>query len=547
VVGELDGAGAALTVWRRRPEYLRGYPVRLTQRLMSGVCLVAILVQFAAVAWAHIGSPNVFYEGDAGPYPVRVIVRPPGIVPGLAHITVRVSADVVQGVQRVTVQPVRWDAGTEGAPPPDIAVPVSGDPHLYSAELWLMTGGSYSVYVRVNGDSGAGTVVVPVLSLATQSLEMTIGMGLILAGLGGVLFLGGLSIVGAAVRESVVAPGQEPDLRARKRAWTVVGGAAVVLVSAILGGKIWWDDIETDYLRNIYKPPQVTVSARSEGTRRVLRLHIDDLAWQKGEWPPLIPDHGKLMHMFIIREPQLDNFAHIHPVSVDPDTFDVVVPPLQAGQYRVYADVTHESGFAQTLSNTVAIPEGPAVSESSMLGRQSLTSDPDDSWTLTHAFEARQKDSADPAELAEPANVFTFGDGSRMTWEQEDARLIVGRDVSLRFVVRSADGTPASLEPYMGMFGHAALRREDGAVFVHLHPTGTISMAAQQFFLQRENGASETDVHAGMLHAATQDDGTVSFPYAFPEPGQYRMWVQVKRAGKVLTGVFDTQVFDANG
>ena len=32
----------------------------------------------------HVGSPNVFYEGTAGPYPVRVLVRPPQVIPGIA-------------------------------------------------------------------------------------------------------------------------------------------------------------------------------------------------------------------------------------------------------------------------------------------------------------------------------------------------------------------------------------------------------------------------------------------------------------------------------
>ena len=36
--------------------------------------------------------------------------------------------------------------------------------------------------------------------------------------------------------------------------------------------------------------------------------------------------------------------------------------------------------------------------------------------------------------------------------------------------------------------------------------------------------------------------GELAFPYEFPKPGRYRIWVQMKPAGKVLTGVFDADV-----
>jgi hypothetical protein len=43
------------------------------------------------------------------------------------------------------------------------------------------------------------------------------------------------------------------------------------------------------------------------------------------------------------------------------------------------------------------------------------------------------------------------------------------------------------------MGGHAMVQRDDGGVFVHLHPMGTVSMAAQERLLRRERG--DTALH----------------------------------------------------
>ena len=39
-------------------------------------------------------------------------------------------------------------------------------------------------------------------------------------------------------------------------------------------------------------------------------------------------------------------------------------------------------------------------------------------------------------------------------------------------------GRPADMQLYMGMAGHAAFVATDGSVFAHVHPSGSVPMAA---------------------------------------------------------------------
>ena len=494
---------------------------RLARRLAATLGAAAAMVLLAA----HVGSPNVFFEGNAGPYPVRVVVRPPGVIPGLAEISVRVPDGEVR---RVTVQPVRWDLGTKGAPRPDEALPVAGEPRLWSAELWFMDFGSYSVNVVVEGAAGAGTVIVPVPAVATQTLGMKRGMAIGLAGLGLFLFVGALTIVGAAVRESVLPPGEVPDEKRRRRSWIARAVAIPVLALALLGGSRWWDAEDRAYASNLYAPPQTEASVAAVDGERVLTLAVTDTTWHR--FSPLMPDHGKVMHMFLVREPGMDAFAHVHPVrGADPHRFQLTLPAeLPAGTYRLYADVVHETGFPQTFVETVAVPA--AASAGAVVAK-----DADDSWRVGGG---------------QAGTVARLEDGSTMTWER-DAQLAAGREATLRFRVADPAGAPAALQPYMGMLSHAAVSRDDGSVFVHLHPAGSVSAVAQQLFAQRERGDTTRTADGQLVvrapanhaaHAAGAQPGVVSFPYEFPKPGRYRVWVQVKREGRVLTGAFDADV-----
>ena len=473
---------------------------------MTRLLLVAVVL---IVCSAHVGSPDVWYDGSAGPYRIRVRVRPPQVVPGLADIVIRVRG----GATHVTVTPAHSDTGDEGQAPPDVATRDAADSELYSARLWLMTRGAYRIGIRVSGSRGVGTALVPVTATATTRLPMSRATTWGLLGIGAFLLAGFLSIVGAAARESVLPPGAEvtPERRRRARRAVVLGAGVVALV--LFGGWRWWSTIDRAHRAGLDRPWAVATLLDSAAT---LRLGITHEEWLQRHRPPraggarilgtsFVPDHGKLMHMFLVRDDQ-SAFAHVHPTSTDHNEFRVRLPPLPAGTYRVYADVIHDTGYERTLTDTIVVPRASARSAS-------LDAD-DSSWDAT-----------------------TPSTSATLRWTGP-ASARAGEEVQLAVAaVDEKSGAPLELEPYMGMAGHAVVERADGRVFVHLHPLGTISLAAQRRVTARASGVAAPS-HAAMQHAGNR----VTFPYAFPQPGRYRVWVQVRVRGEIVTAAFDIAV-----
>src|SRR5262249_62016801 len=114
------------------------------------------LLLTALPCFAHVGSPDVYFDGQAGPYRILVTVRPPAMIPGIAQIEVRCSAPGVQSIQAVPLYIV--GEGSKYPPEPDRLQQSPADPQLFIGQLWIMGTGSWQVGRCVAGGKGAGGV-----------------------------------------------------------------------------------------------------------------------------------------------------------------------------------------------------------------------------------------------------------------------------------------------------------------------------------------------------------------------------------------------------
>jgi hypothetical protein len=488
--------------------------------------IFAILFYLAAAtrSSAHIGSPNVFFDGKAGAHSVRVVIRPPPALPGIAQVDIRTEFS-----GSVTARAVMLGAGEETAAPAVAAEPVPGGEHLLHVPLWLMRAGNYDVLIQT---ADGGMLHVPLRAASLVPPVMPAGLGAVLGALG-IFLLGSAAIIaGAAARESTLALPVAPTATDRRRGILVLAATLLLLSGGVAFATARWRKMDADFRANsLVKPLPVAGSIRTDDGNHILTIQQPRDA--DVTWASLVTDHGKLMHLFLVENATGLAFAHLHPVRIDYRTFESTLPAMPAGTYTLYGETTHESGSADTVTGLVTIPaplrEAPqaewtmaneawcqsppsATAQSAKPG----TLDADDSWHVGPATATR---------------VAPLMGGAKMIFHTPGT-LAADRETILRFTIAGASGEPIALQTYMGMAGHCVIRKHDGSVFTHLHPAGSISMAAQQL-IDPKNMPSSAPI-------APADE--ITFPYAFPNSGDYRIWVQIRAAGRVLTGVFDVAV-----
>lgn len=206
-------------------------------------------------------------------------------------------------------------------------------------------------------------------------------------------------------------------------------------------------------------------------------------------------EHEKQAHLIVVSR-DLSEFQHLHPELASDGAWRIALQFGEPGPHRVFLDVKPTGQDQQVLSQD-----------------------------LTVAGEARpQPLEPDPG----PQQV----DGMQVELQSDPAALRVG-PAMLRFLVREQSRPVNDLQPYLGAMGHLVILDKSAEHFLHAHPM--------------EKGATATPASEEMHgeHAPPPAPGTsaeVGFHTEFPRAGRYKMWLQIRRQGKVSTAPFVVDV-----
>ncbi|WP_408896289.1 hypothetical protein ACJ5H2_15380 [Nocardioides sp. R1-1] len=179
-------------------------------------------------------------------------------------------------------------------------------------------------------------------------------------------------------------------------------------------------------------------------------------------------EQTKLLHLYVVRD-DLAEFRHLHPQLADDGTWTARVDLGSPGRWRVVAEFIPAGASRPLVLGTTLSVEGD--------------------WT--------------PVDVPRGEAARVGDDGVVRARLLADAE--VGPNGRLRLRVTDTNGEPVTLGSYLGASAHLTGFAADSRGFVHVHPYGAPEVEA---------------------------DGTVlTFHTVFTEPGDYRLFLQVRVDG----------------
>jgi hypothetical protein len=207
-----------------------------------------------------------------------------------------------------------------------------------------------------------------------------------------------------------------------------------------------------------------------------------------------VVNHEKLFHLFIISQDMTD-YQHLHPRLGRDGSFEVETVLPRSGVYKLHADFFPAGGTLQVLH------------------RELSTTGP------------RAMKPSGPAHLTPDATLVKTIDGTTIRLELGGSGVpVAGALVPLKYsLTDERTGEPVrDLEVYLGAWGHTLILNADQSEYLHSHPTETLP----------------DNVDPATLRGGPE----VEFRTMFPAAGNYRIWTQFQRAGRITTVFFTVRV-----
>jgi hypothetical protein len=210
-------------------------------------------------------------------------------------------------------------------------------------------------------------------------------------------------------------------------------------------------------------------------------------------------NHEKLFHLFIVSN-DMTEYQHIHPELERDGSFVVETVFPHAGLYKLHADFFPAGGTIQILHRELS----------------------------TAGY--RTSKSASPALLIPDETRAKTVDGIKISLELGGTSApAAGTLIPLKYrLTDERTGEPVrDLEPYLGAWGHTLILNADQSEYLHSHPTEMLP----------------DDVDIKTLRGGPE----VEFKTMFPAAGNYRIWTQFQRAGRIITVFFTIRVKETEG
>ncbi|PSB04568.1 hypothetical protein [Merismopedia glauca] len=211
----------------------------------------------------------------------------------------------------------------------------------------------------------------------------------------------------------------------------------------------------------------------------LLTLDITDAQGEKVEQFETFQE--KLMHLIVVSD-DLQNFSHIHPTYKQNGRFVVEAKFPQGGNYSLFSDYKPQGQNEQVSVAKIKVNGESKSSEDISLNR---------SQTI---------------------------DDTQVNLNFSQPELKAKEEVKIEFdLLSSSNQKPVTdIQPYLGEKGHLVIIKS------------TSNLTAKDY------------IHAHALKDT--GEGKVHFMTAFPEAGNYKMWGQFNRGGKIVTAGFWVEV-----